>query len=257
MKHFYKFTLPVHVLAVVGTILAIQQSSLTFLVSAVVLWIGLSIGVEVGIHRLFAHKSFRTSRRMESLLMMLGTLAGQGSIIFWVAVHRGYHHPKADTPEDPHSPVNGAWRSYMGWLIDDTQKHISLRSASDLMRDQRQMLLHRGYYWFIASFCVWAFYFSPWIFLGYCLASTICIQQNLLVNYLCHSKHGYRTYETNDLSRNSSFFGLNLLSWGLSLHNNHHGDPGSYTFAHSSYEWDPSAWVIRRIGTELREPRNA
>src|SRR5262249_50018739 len=60
-------------------------------------------GVTIGFHRLFAHRSFATSRTVERILMILGCMAGQASPFFWIAVHR-LHHRHSDTDDDPHSP---------------------------------------------------------------------------------------------------------------------------------------------------------
>src|SRR5580698_5488072 len=47
-----------------------------------------ALGITVGFHRLFTHKSFETSCFVRFLLATLGSMAAQGSVLKWVAVHR-------------------------------------------------------------------------------------------------------------------------------------------------------------------------
>ena len=63
-------------------------------------------GVTLGFHRLFAHRSFATSRPVEWILMILGCAAGQSAPFFWIATHR-VHHRHSDADGDPHSPRSG------------------------------------------------------------------------------------------------------------------------------------------------------
>ena len=55
------------------------------------------LGVAVGYHRVFSHKTHKLPIWKENILLFLGTLSGQGASVFWVALHRGYHHIHADT----------------------------------------------------------------------------------------------------------------------------------------------------------------
>ena len=79
-------------------------------------WITGGLGVCLGYHRLLTHGSFQTYPMVRRLLALLGTLAGEGPPITWVAVHRKHHH-YTDKQGDPHSPRDGAWWSHMLWLF--------------------------------------------------------------------------------------------------------------------------------------------
>lgn len=255
MKHIWKFTLPAHVIGIGSAIYAAQTGQYWFFAAAFVMWALLSIGVEVGIHRLFSHLAFTTHRWIEVALMYFATLAGQGSIPFWVAVHKGYHHPFSDTLKDPHSPVHGLFHAYIGWLMDDTQNQLSYRSAVPLLRDPVQKFFHENYYKVIIATVIVLFLIHPLLAGMYFLATTVAIQQNFAVNVCCHmTSLGYASFPTKDRSRNIRW--LSFLSWGLSLHNNHHHDPGSYKLALNKGEFDISEWVIRLISITRREPRS-
>ena len=45
------------------------------------------LGVTVGYHRLFTHRSFKTTRALRALLAVLGSMAVEGPLIEWVATH--------------------------------------------------------------------------------------------------------------------------------------------------------------------------
>jgi stearoyl-CoA desaturase (delta-9 desaturase) len=67
------------------------------------MWLVTILGITVGYHRLFTHKSFRTTKSLAVVLAAVAAMAGQGPLIFWVSVHRR-HHEHSDEEGDPHSP---------------------------------------------------------------------------------------------------------------------------------------------------------
>jgi len=78
------------------------------------------LGITVGYHRLFTHRSFNTTRTMRVLLAVLGSMAVEGPVIEWVATHRK-HHRFSDHPGDPHSPhveIADGWRGcFADWAM--------------------------------------------------------------------------------------------------------------------------------------------
>src|SRR5690242_16545247 len=74
-----------------------------------------NLGIGVGYHRLFTHKSFRAGRGVRAALAVAGSLAGQGPVIYWSALHR-MHHANAERDGDPHSPHAGAAGPVRGFL---------------------------------------------------------------------------------------------------------------------------------------------
>ena len=86
-----------------------------------------AIGITVGFHRLFTHRSFETNGVVQFILAVLGSMAVQGPLLKWVAMHRR-HHQHSDELEDPHSPhhhgggilgmLRGVWHAHLGWFFD-------------------------------------------------------------------------------------------------------------------------------------------
>ncbi len=81
-------------------------------------WITISWGIGLGYHRLLAHRSFKLWKPFEYFIYLCGALSGQGSPLFWAAVHR-VHHRFSDHEGDPHSPRDGTWWSHMAWLFPE------------------------------------------------------------------------------------------------------------------------------------------
>src|SRR4051794_34402618 len=113
---------------------------------ALILYVFTGLGVTVGFHRLFTHRSFKTTRLMRALLAIAGSMAVQGSLIEWAATHRK-HHAHSDEPGDPHSPHvdrlpgwRGAFRglvyAHVGWLFRGEDRANPARYARDLLADR-------------------------------------------------------------------------------------------------------------------------
>src|SRR3954447_6781975 len=91
-----------------------------------VMYLATSIGVEVGMHRFFSHRSFCAGPLTTAMIAILGSMALQGPVLFWAAIHRK-HHVFTDIPGDPHSPrlhgsgflnrLRGLWHAHVGWLL--------------------------------------------------------------------------------------------------------------------------------------------
>ena len=66
-------------------------------------WSG--IGVTGGAHRLWAHRSYKAHWIVRTFLMLMFSVANQGSIYHWVRDHR-VHHKNSETEADPHNVRN-------------------------------------------------------------------------------------------------------------------------------------------------------
>jgi len=49
------------------------------------------LGITVGYHRLFTHRSFQTYRVVRYAFAVLGQTAVEGNVVSWVANHRKHH----------------------------------------------------------------------------------------------------------------------------------------------------------------------
>lgn len=82
------------------------------------------LGITVGAHRLWSHRSYKAKIPFESLLLIFNTMAFQNHVIEWARDHR-CHHKWTDTDADPHNTHRGFFFSHMGWLM--MKKHPKIR----------------------------------------------------------------------------------------------------------------------------------
>lgn len=243
-KYFLLGLVPLHSLFII-TLLNYNELSW---ITVFILWILLSgYGVGVCLHRLLSHRSFETYPIIKNILSFISCLCIQGSPIFWVNIHRGYHHRYSDTEKDIHSPVHGKLWSYITWACKIDVRDLSYKHVPDLLRSKYQMFLNN--YYFHIILVVWAFSYliSPTLLYSLVLAQMITLHSEFCVNLFCHldSKFGYRNFNTPDNSRNFWLFGI--LCWGIGYHNNHHANQKSISFASSKYEYDPTVILVNII----------
>lgn len=203
------------------------------------------LGVSAGYHRLFSHKGFSVNPLTKRILLWFGTLAGQGSPLFWIGIHRGYHHRYADREGDAHSPRDGFWHSYILWMFKrDT---MSIRSVVDLLQDPDMVFAHKHYIkilW-ITNLLVALISVDLWIYL-LALPAFITLHSFLIQTSMTHIPHfGYRNYNVKDNSVNVPWLFPVIL--GEAWHNNHHGDGRNPNYGRRWWEIDPTFWLIKLI----------
>lgn len=208
---------------------------LTFLIFGI-------IGANIGLHRYFSHKSFQTHKFVENILAILGTLTTLGSIIHWTAVHR-FHHMKADTIEDPHSPIYiGLYKAY---TFQWKEPKVSKKIIRDLLSNKTVLFVHKNYFKIIFVYLLILLLIDPlFILFMYSIPATLCLNGVAAVTVICHI-HGYKTYDTKDYARNSWI--ASILSLGEGWHNNHHAKPYLWKQGMKWWEFDPSAIIIKGI----------
>lgn len=235
-----------------------------------------TLGVTVGYHRYFTHGAFKASRPLRVGLAIAGSMAVQGSVIFWVASHRR-HHAFADREGDPHSPwlfgtspsalLRGFWHAHMGWMFSREVTNAD-RFAPDLVADRDLRVVNR-YFWLwitlslalpalLGGLLSWSWWGVVTAFFWAGLVRIAFLHHvSWSVNSICHLI-GERPFASRDKAAN--FWPLALLSMGESWHNSHHADPTCARHGVLRGQVDVSARVIRtfeKLGwaTDVRWPR--
>jgi stearoyl-CoA desaturase (Delta-9 desaturase) len=222
-------------------------------------------GITVGYHRLFTHRSFKTSRPLRMLFAVLGSMAVEGSVVEWVATHRR-HHDFSDKPGDPHSPhaehapgwrgaLGGLIHAHVGWMFRGKDMANPGRYARDLMADSDLRFISRTFpLWVLAGLAL------PFG-LGTLLTGSVvggltgllwggAVRIFLLhhatfsINSLCHF-FGRSPFGTGDESRNLGW--LAPITFGEAWHNNHHAFPTSARHGLGRWQLDPGAWLIAAL----------
>lgn len=207
-------------------------------------------GISACYHRLLSHRGYSVNRFTKIFMMWCATLGGQGSPIFWVTIHRGYHHRLSDKPGDPHSPQDGFWHSYILWMFKITEEEVNPKYAIDILKDKDAMFFHKHYIkiLLISHGLLAVVSFPLWLY-GMLLPALVAFHSFSLTTSINHIKScGYRSFETSDDSVNSPW--IWPVTLGEAWHNNHHHDPKSPKYGKKWWEVDPTYWLIKLIRTD-------
>lgn len=222
------------------------------------------VGIDVGLHRLVAHRAFQTTATLRACLCIFGSMAAQGPVLFWVAVHRR-HHALSDRPGDPHSPhleghgvrgvLRGFWHAHTGWLFTHELPRAA-RYVPDLIRNRSVRRISRLYFVWVALGLAIPAGLGGWLhgslqgalmgFIWGGLVRMFLVQHvTWSINSICHL-YGSRPFRNADYSANNAW--LALLSFGESWHNNHHAFPSAAFHGFRWWEVDIAGYVIRALG---------
>ena len=112
-------------------------------------WFLAGLGITIGYHRLFAHKTFKAKPVFEWILMLFGSMALQNTIIKWCSDHRN-HHRNLDTDKDPYSIKKGFFHAHIGWIFKK-EDNYKTNNVSDLEK-KSAVKFQNKYYWHVAIF---------------------------------------------------------------------------------------------------------
>lgn len=248
-SHFYKLIFPQWILSIIALYVLVFQFQWIYVLYLLMgVYIPGIIGNTIGFHRYLTHQSFEVNKFWHYAFIVLGSMTGQGSPIFWTALHL-HHHRHSDTDADVHSPIHGFFKSTILWQIRGTFNSMpGLIAPKKLYRDPFIKFLHYHYYkfyWVIGLlFAIVDIHFFLFFF---CLGAFFMMSViDNMSNYLMHSNAvGYASHRTRDNSRN-----VPLIAWftlGAGWHNNHHNNPKSYRFGENKNEIDIGAAFIDLI----------
>jgi stearoyl-CoA desaturase (delta-9 desaturase) len=202
-------------------------------------YVPIGLGVTVGFHRHFTHRSFKARRWLRAFSDQEGDP----------------HSPHVDHGGGASGALRGLFHAHLGWMFLHTQRPNRARYAPDLLDEPMIRLVDRMWWaWVMLGL---AFPFA----LGLALSGSILggltgllwggavrlfvsHHMTFSINSLCHF-FGRRRFATGDESRNLAW--LAPFSLGEAWHNNHHAFPTSAEHGLRWWEIDMSAWVIRGL----------
>ncbi len=258
---------PIVGVVIAGVQIALYGVALWQLAVLGVMYVVSVLGVSVGYHRHFAHRSFKAQTWVRYIFGAMGSMASQGPLLFSVAQHPP-HPVYSDQECDPHSPqlhgggirgmAAGLWHAHIGWMFsEETADWIHF--ARDTMRDRQAWLVHRQYFfWMTAGLvlpalvglaCTGSLLGLATGFLWGGLVRMFAVNQaSWCVGSICHA-FGSRPFRNQDHSANN--FWVALFTFGEGLQTTPHAFPSSAAHALRWYEPDFSILAIRvleRIG---------
>ncbi len=224
-----------------------HSPSLSLLILSGILLYTTGLSITAGYHRFYAHRSYRTNRYVEAVLLFFGSMAAQGSALRWAYEHR-LHHAHVDTDRDPHSIKKGFWYAHVMWLFEKPGA-IAPAVVSDLKRNP--LIMFQDKYllscltlsnvlaiitvgWLVGDF------WGAFVFAG--LLRLFCLHHfTWFINSLAHtwgSKHFCK-----ELTAVDNYI-LSLLTFGEGYHNYHHAYANDYRNGVRWYHFDPTKWLI-------------
>lgn len=219
------------------------------------------LGMSLGYHRYFTHKSFETSTPMRYALGILAQCGVYGSLRRWCADHRR-HHLLADRPGDVHSPyfddygrplsgLEGIKHAHLGWAYGEATTNMDM-FGQGIVDDPVIDWCHRTrYVWFAVSVVVipalWGLALGGFeaiagsVMVAGFLRVALALHAIAAVNSLGH-RFGYQNFKGQDESRNNLLLGY--LTLGEGWHNNHHAYPRAATTRLRPFELDLTGSLV-------------
>ncbi len=227
-------------------------------------------GINLGYHRLLAHRSLQVPRWLEHCYTVLALCCLEETPAKWVSTHRRHHRHSDEEDLDPHSPVKQFMWGHMGWLIKcrngRPEMRLDDRYAKDLLDDPFYRAMER--HWWMAGAIYFAhaiaFYLIALLIVlpfsesfaaaawtatgatmwGVVLRTVAVWHITWSVNSLGHT-FGYQNYRTGEQSRNNWL--VALIASGEGWHNNHHHDQASASLQHKWWEFDLTYYHIKLL----------
>ncbi len=218
------------------------------LLTLTIFWaVATGMGITIGYHRLFAHKTFKSHPIVVFLGLFFGAAAFEESALEWASQHRD-HHKYVDTPKDPYNIMQGFWYAHIGWILFRNHT-INFENVKDLQQNKLVVHQEKNYVlWAVTAGVLVPLAIGALIghFWGAALLAvfgrvTFVHHGTFLINSACHY-FGRRTYDAQSSARDNWLAAV--LTHGEGYHSFHHRFPSDFRNGHKWYHWDPSKWMI-------------
>lgn len=193
------------------------------------MYICMMLGMTVGMHRLFTHRSFKTSVMWEYVLAFFATISLFGSIAIFPAFHV-LHHRHSDTELDPH---NTHWTYFLAKKF--RRIDMDRRMFVKLLRIPIYQTYHNYYGYIVAA----------WVLFLLAFGIEALVFTYLLPLFALHFVGAIHqtTAHYKQQPRDNRWFDIGLLSFGEFLHASHHLDERNPRFG----DFDLGYYVIKGI----------
>jgi stearoyl-CoA desaturase (delta-9 desaturase) len=227
----------VHIGAIVGLQCLLSAKWSTLALGVYVYYLT-GLGITMGAHRLWSHRSFKAHGIVRFFLMLCNSLANQGTIFHWTRDHR-VHHKYSDTIADPHNSGRGFFFAHIGWLMVKKDPKVleagNKLNFDDLWADWTVVLQEKLNPWgqlfmcFVAPMLAGMYvcgesWYNALFVLGF-LRYVLVLHATWLVNSAAHF-YGYTPYDETIPPRENWFVSLGAIGEGW--HNWHHKFPYDY-----------------------------
>jgi fatty-acid desaturase len=209
-------------------------------------------GHSTGMHRLLIHRSFKTPRWLEYVLVYLGVLVGMAGPFGMIRAHdlRDWHQRQVQCPPHP-SHGAGFWRD--GWW----QLHCvyRLKHPPDFVIEP-EVAGSRLYRLVEATWMaqqlplaiiLWLLGGMEWVLWGISVRIIASLTGHWAVGHFAH-RGGHQGWRVDGLPvQGYNIRGLGLVTFGENWHGNHHAFPHSARLGVEPGQVDPGFWFIRTL----------
>ena len=226
---------------------AIYPVKVLTVASAITLGYFSGMGMSVGAHRYWAHRSFKAKPILRLGLMLLQTMTMNGTIFSYARDHRN-HHKYSDTEADPKNPARGLFHAHVGWWLWKKSPVVIAMGkkfdVSDLWNDPLIRFQHKYYVPLFTVLNIILPTIVPWLlwnenpltafYVIVIIRTTVVLHLLFCVNSVAHH-YGYRPYDFRIRPADNRI--INYLSMGEGNHNYHHVFPYDYRSNEKEY-WE-------------------
>lgn len=224
-------------------------------------------GHSVGMHRLLIHRSFKTPIWVEHLLVYLGTLVGMAGPFGMIQAHdvRDWHQHQQSCP--PH-PSHGAsffkdafWQLCCSFKLTDPP---AFRIEPNVESDRIYRFLEATWMWQQLPLAMILFAIGGWGWLlwGVCLRVSVSLIGHWAVGHVAHHG-GHQGWSVEGLPvQGYNLPRLALITFGESLHGNHHAFPHSANLGIEAGQSDLGFLLIKfleavGLASDIQGPKSA
>ncbi len=230
-----------YVIAIYALMFFSWENVLALIVSHIIVT---GFGIVIGYHRMLSHSQIIAPAWLRNILSLLGAMAFQGGPLTWVDHHRA-HHAYENNYGDPHSASRGLFWSYYGWHLVKNPNGYEKKynNVPDLKRIRFLVFLEK-YHIVINIGLI--------LFLGLLLGMDTALWATVVRAVFCWHTVAFIMTSITHLNKNKTgdysarnIPWLGLITFGESLHENHHANPMSANFSTKITEFDPGYWGIK------------
>lgn len=237
----------VHLLGIVGLWYAWANYRGATLALALALFVLCHLSITAGMHRLYAHQSYRARKPLEVFLLFFSAATLQNSALVWAHFHR-QHHWHSDTDKDPYSVRHGFWWAHFFWILR-SRTNLDVKNVKDLRRNPLVMFQHRYYYALalcaglalpVAVASLWGDVLGGLLVAGF-LRLMVQYHSTWSINSVAHT-FGFRRYLRTGTARLSPYLAISTV--GENNHERHHLAHEDYRLGTKWYHFDVGKWFI-------------
>ncbi|KAJ6219721.1 hypothetical protein RDWZM_005533 [Blomia tropicalis] len=235
--------------------------------------VGTALGLSVGNHRLWAHRTFQAKPLLRFFLLCLQTATMNGSVISFARDHRN-HHKWSGTHADPKNPDRGFFYAHIGWWLLRKRPEVieyGKKIPIDDMLEEKMLVFQHRYYlplMFLSAFIIpvgvpiliWNEH--PFISLGSSVIRILLVLHHFFaINSFAHF-YGHHPYNRYQKPTENQI--INWISMGEGHHNYHHTFP--FDYCNSEFYWwekySPASLFIEvcillRLASKPKKPSKA